>query len=279
MILVDKGESPLILCLPHSGTQIPPAIENRMNATGRLQTDISWRLETIFDVASGLGATLLRSTASRYVIDVDQPPELQQDPETDPLNALCPVTTLDNKRIYQLDEEPGPTETEQRALLFYYPFHDALRREVERLKKIHDTVVLIDCRSVRSKIKGFIDQELAVLNLGTAEHTACHPDLARTFAATFQGVDGITVAVDDVFRGGYITRTYGLPDIGVHAMTLVIAQRAYLRHESPPFEPDRTGSARLKTLLAQALGRVSEWAEGFEPDPADQLFDKDAAVS
>ena len=238
-----------------------------MNATGRLQTDISWRLETILDMDSGLDATLLRSTASRYVIDVDQPPELQEDSESDPLNALCPVTTLDSKRIYQLDEKPGPTETEQRALLFYFPFHEALRQEVERLKKIHDTVVLIDCRSVRSKIKGFIDEELAVLNLGTADHTACHPDLARTFAATFEGVEGMSLAVDDVFRGGYIIRTYGRPDIGVHAMTLVIAQKAYLRHESPPFEPDRTSSARLKTLLAQGLSRVSEWAEGFEPDP------------
>ncbi|MBD1548321.1 N-formylglutamate amidohydrolase [Roseibium aggregatum] len=279
MILVEKGESPLILCLPHSGTQIPPAIENRMNATGRLQTDISWRLETILDLDSGLDATLLRSTASRYVIDVDQAPDLQQDPEADPVNALCPVTTLDNKRIYQLDEEPGPTETEQRALLFYFPFHEALRQEVERLKKIHDTVVLIDCRSVRSKIKGYIDQELAVLNLGTADHAACHPDLVRTFAATFEGAEGMSVAVDDVFQGGYITRTYGRPDIGVHAMTLVIAQRAYLRHESPPFEPDRTSSARLKTLLGQGLSRVSEWAQGFEPDPAEQRSAGEPAVS
>lgn len=99
------------------------------------------------------------------------------------------------------------------------------------------------------------------------------------FAATFQGVEGMTVAVDDVFRGGHITRTYGRPDLGVHAMTLVIAQRAYLRHESPPFEPDRTSSARLKTLLAQALGRVSEWAEGFEPDPEGLPPEQEPAVT
>ena len=263
MILVDKGESPLILCLPHSGTHIPPAIERRMNATGRLQTDIAWRLESILDLNETLEATVVRSTASRYVIDVDQPPEPSHITAAAPLTGLCPITTLDCKRIYQSGEEPGPTEIEQRSLLFYYPFHEALRREVERLKRLHETVVVFDCRSVRSKVKGYIEKELPVLSLGTVGRTSCHPDLTLTFANTFAGKEDFSLAIDDVFHGGYVTETYGRPDIGVHAATLVVAQRAYLRHESPPFERDRTQSARLKAALSEGFARVIKWAKGF----------------
>lgn len=273
MILVDKGESPLILCLPHSGTDIPPTVEKRMNATGRLQTDISWRLETVLDFNKRLDATVIRSTVSRYVIDVDQPPEPPEDPEADPLKALCPVTTLDSKRIYQLDEEPGPTEIEQRSLLFYYPFHATLAREIERLRGMHETVVVIDCRSMRSKIKGVIDTELPTLSLGTVERASCHPDLTRTFADTFSGKAGFSLATDDIFKGGYIAQVYGQPDIGIHVMTMVIAQRAYLRHETPPFELDRTETGRLIEALASGFTKVAEWANAYQPEESGEMIE------
>lgn len=271
MIIVEKGESPLILCLPHAGVDIPPAVEARLSATGRLQADISWRLEQVLEIARELDATVIRSSISRYVIDVDQDCDTERDPEVSPREMLCPVFTLDLKGIYKPGEEPGPVEIDQRKLLFYVPFHRALEQEVGRLKKLHDQVVLFDCQSVRSRIRGFLEGELPVVNLGTAEGNACSEALKDAFAGAFADQNGFSVSTNEVFKGGHIIRRYGDPKRGLHALTLVIAQRAYLRHESPPFEPDKARIARLKTALAAGLTGVIDWTAQASGEPQETV--------
>jgi len=260
MIVVDEGSSPLVLCLPHCGTDAPPAVGKRFNATGRLQTDLSWRLDDVMRFGADLGATLIRSTVSRYVIDLDRDPETPRSVAEDPKRALCPVTTLDGKRIYQDGEDPGDTEIEQRILLFSNPFFRAVRQQVDRLLRLHNKVILIDCQSMRSHIKGVTDKGLPVVSIGSADGTSCDPDLRNLLVGSFKSQEGYTVGVDDHVKGGYLTRTFGRPEQGLHAMTLLIAQRAYLRHESPPFEPDKSRVLRLRALMEDSFSRVIDWA-------------------
>ncbi|MEP4767100.1 MAG: N-formylglutamate amidohydrolase [Roseibium sp.] len=264
MILVDEGQSPLILCLPHSGTDIPPAITKRLNATGRLQTDLSWRLEDVFNTRKDLGVTVIRSTISRYVIDLDKDPETPLSEAMDPTVALCPATTLDGKNLYQDEEEPGSTEIEQRMLLFHVPFHRALRQQIERVSRLHDKVIILDCQSMRSHIRGVTDKGLPLVSIGSFDGTSCDPDLRNLLVGSFTGQKGFTVEVDDKAKGGFITQSYGRPDRNLHAMTLLFAQRAYLRHESPPFEPDKTRVRRLRTIMEDSLSRLIDWA-GMPP--------------
>ncbi|MEP0231940.1 N-formylglutamate amidohydrolase [Roseibium sp.] len=261
MIIVEKGESPLILCLPHTGVDVPPAVEKRFSATGRLQADISWRLEQVLDIARELDATIIRSTISRYVIDVDRPADQMADSDISPRDSLCPLSTLDLKRIYLADEEPGPIETEQRKHLFYQPFHQALEEQIGRLRRLHDEVVLFDCQSMRSRIRGFVEGELPVINIGTANGQSCSEGLKSTFVGSFTGLSGFSVAVDEVLGSSYITEKYGSPADGLQCFTLVIAQRVYLRHESPPFEPDKARIARLKTALIDGFSRAIDWTK------------------
>jgi len=287
MILVEEGQSPLILCLPHSGTEIPNAVEKRLSATGRLQADLAWRLERVFDFHEDLDATVLRSSVSRYVIDLDRDPKTPVSDARDPTKALCPATTLDGKRIYQEGEEPGPTEIEQRELLFYTPFHMALRRQIDRLLRAHRKVIIVDCQSMRSHIRGVTEKGLPLVSIGTNGGTACDPDLRNTLVGSFTGQQGYTVSVDEQTRGGFITRSFGRPDRGIHAMTLLLAQRAYLRHESPPFEPDKTRITRLRAVLTDSMSRLVDWTgtasgsgagappdEGAQPDSTQTSADR-----
>lgn len=270
MILVEEGQSPLLLCLPHSGTDVPGVVLGQFNATGRLQADLSWRLEQVFDFGDDLDATVLRSTTSRYVIDLDQSNEAEPGNETTPTEASCPLKTLDGKAIYKEGEEPGPVETEQRSLLFYEPFHLRLRQQIDRLLRLHEKVFLLDCQSMRSNIQGVTGKGLPLVSIGSALGQSCDPDLRNLFVGSFKGQTGFTVGVDEQTAGGFITRTYGRPDLGVHALTLLLAQRSYLRHESPPFEPDKTRVTRLKAVLADSLTRVLDWTgmEGVTTDGA-----------
>ena len=257
MIQVEEGQSPLILCLPHSGADVPPAVAKRFNATGRLQVDLAWRLEQVFDLGEKLDATVLGSTTSRLVIDLDKEPEGPEGMGTS--LHLCPLSTLDGKPIYQSGEEPGPTEAEQRRLLFFEPFHRALRKQVDRLLKQHRNVVVLDCQSLRSNIRGVTGSGLPLVSIGTRSETSCDPDLRNLIVGSFTGQDGYTVGVDAQTRGGFITGSFGEPVKGVHALTLLLAQRSYLRHESPPFEPDKIRIARLQTVLVETLSRVIDW--------------------
>ena len=261
MILVKEGQSPLILCLPHSGTDLPPAVGARLNATGRLQADLAWRLERVLDFPAGLDATIVRSSVSRYVIDLDKDPTTPLSAAWDPAHALCPVTTLDRKRIYQEGEEPGPTEVEQRMLLFFRPFHLALRNQIDRVRRLHNKVVVLDCQSMRSQIRGVTDSGLPLVNIGSGEGTTTDPDLRNLIVGSFHAHEGLTVGVDGFAKGGFVTRSVGRPDQGVHAMTLLLAQRSYLRHESPPFEPDKARMGRLKSVLLDTFGRLNDWAD------------------
>ncbi|MEP3047072.1 MAG: N-formylglutamate amidohydrolase [Roseibium sp.] len=274
MILVEEGQSPIILCLPHSGTEIPPAIAKRLNATGRLQTDLSWRLEDVFNMREDLGLTVIRSTISRYVIDLDKDPETHLSAAVDPTKALCPLTTLDGKNLYQDEEQPGSTEIEQRMLLFHSPFHRALRQQIERVSRRFDKVIILDCQSMRSHIRGVTDKGLPLVNIGSFDGTSCDPELRDLLAESFKNQKGFTVSVDEQVHGGFIARTYGLPESGLHSMSLLFAQRSYLRHESPPFEPDTTRVRRLKAVMEDNLSRLIEWA-GVSEAPAEPGNDLD----
>ncbi|ASP35390.1 N-formylglutamate amidohydrolase [Labrenzia sp. VG12] len=271
MILVEEGQSPIVLCLPHSGADLPNAVEKRLNATGRLQADLAWRLERVFDFHKELDVTVLRSSVSRYVIDLDRDPETPVDRAMNPAEALCPATTLDGKRIYQDGEEPGPTEIEQRTLLFHAPFHKALQRQVDRLQRQHRNVIILDCQSMRSHIKGVTENGLPLVSIGTLGGSSCDPDLRNTLVGSFKGQQGYTVSVDEQMQGGFISQSFGRPDRGLHAVSVLLAQRSYLRHESPPFEPDKTRLTRLRAVLAEAMTRLVDWtgmggAGPVEPD-------------
>ncbi len=259
MILVEEGAGPLILCLPHSGVDAPAVVEGRFNATGRLQTDLSWRLEQVMRLNPDLGITVIRSNISRYVIDLDRDPDTPFGAVDDPSTYLCPVTTLDGKEIYNDGEEPGAIEIEQRMLLFAKPFYRAVSQQVDRLKRLHGRVILLDCQSMRSQIKGVTDKGLPIISIGSADGTSCDPDLRNLLVGSFKSQEGYTVGVEEAAKGGFLIRTFGRPDQGLHALTLLFAQRAYLRHESPPFEPDKARIQRLISVLEDCFSRAIDW--------------------
>lgn len=73
VVEVKHGDSPVILGFPHTGTEFPPAIWNRLNDNGRLLADTDWHLHTLY---AGLlpGTTTVRATFGRYVIDANRDP-------------------------------------------------------------------------------------------------------------------------------------------------------------------------------------------------------------
>jgi len=61
-------------------------------------------------------------------------------------------------------------------------------------------------------------------------------------------VSGYSAVLNGRFKGGYITRTYGDPASGVHAVQLELSEATYL-NESFPFEFREDLALRLRPQL------------------------------
>ena len=109
--------------------------------------------------------------------------------------------------------------------------------EIARLKEKHARVVLFDAHSIRSRIPRLFDGELPQFNVGTNDGKSCDAALTDAVARTC-AASGRSWVVDGRFKGGWTTRRYGDPDIGVHALQMELACRGYMIEPPAPPTPD-----------------------------------------
>ena len=77
-----RGTRPLLVSLPHVGTQIPEELRGAYVERALNVEDTDWHLEALYGFAHELGASLLVPRLSRYVIDLNRPPaEIMRDIE------------------------------------------------------------------------------------------------------------------------------------------------------------------------------------------------------
>jgi len=226
-----------------------------MTAPALALPDTDRHVDVLYDFLDALDATVIVATYSRYVIDLNRPPDSAPLYPGQTETGLCPTLTFDGEPIY-LESGPDAEQIQQRRKLFWQPYHDRLRQELDRLRARHDQVVLWDAHSIRSEVPTLFAGQLPVLNIGTYSGRACSKALADLLFATANRTPNYPTVLNGRFTGGYITREYGDPGGGIHAVQLELAQRSYMR-ETPPytFESDKAGEIRpvLKSLLNAAL--------------------------
>lgn len=230
-----QGTRPLLISMPHVGTFVPPALAARFTDEARQVPDTDWHLERLYDHADALGASVLVATHSRYVIDLNRPPDNQNLYPGQDTTGLCPVDTFDKTPLYRAGDVPGEAEIAARRDAIWQPYHRQLQAELERMKAAHGTLVLWDAHSIRSQLPRFFEGRLPDLNLGTANGASCSDVLAASLLAIAQSSPDRTGVLNGRFKGGYITRQYGNPAAGVHAVQLEMTQSSYMQ-EALPFD-------------------------------------------
>jgi N-formylglutamate deformylase len=255
---VRRGEAPLLLSLPHTGTDIPDSIEWRLATPGIGRKDTDWRIDRLYEFARELDATTVRTRLSRTVIDVNRDPSGASLYPGRATTELVPTTTFDGDALYRLGEQPDAAEVERRRAAYFDPYHQALRAELARLRAADPRVILWDAHSIRSRVPRLFLGELPVLNLGTDEGRSCDPALREMLCAMCAG-SGFPWIADGRFKGGWITRHYGRPEDGVHAVQMEIAQCGYMDEDRPvAWDPAR--AAPLQAVLRRMLEAVVVWA-------------------
>lgn len=252
---LHRGEAPLLVSLPHDGTHVPQDIAARLTPSARKVPDTDWHVSRLYAFARELGASVLVPNHSRYVVDLNRPPDDASLYPGQNTTGLCPILQFSGEPVYQAGEEPQPEEVAARVATYWKPYHEALAAELTRLRALHGRVVLWEGHSIRSVVPFLFEGRLPDFNLGTAAGASCSPALQQRLAGILEAQTGYTHIVNGRFKGGYITRQHGRPHEGVDAVQLELTQLNYMDEATFEFLPERAAPTRavIRTLLQACL--------------------------
>jgi formiminoglutamase len=255
---IHRGDAPLIVCFPHTGTDMPAEIEARLVSPWLARKDADWWIDRLYDFVGDLGVTTVRTTMSRTVIDVNRDPGGTSLYPGHVTTGLCPTETFDGEPLYQAGMEPDAAEIAQRLQAWFSPYHQAIDDEIARLRALHTDVVVYDAHSIRSHVPRLFDGELPQFNIGTNGGATCAPALGEAIAGVCTS-SPFSYVINGRFKGGWTTRHYGRPSDGIHAIQMELACHGYMDEpETPnpanwPTPYDATRTAGLRPVLADII--------------------------
>ena len=254
-----QGGSPLLVSMPHSGLHIPDDIRARMTPAGHLMADTDWHVDRLYDFLDALDATVVIATHSRYVIDLNRPPDGTSLYPGQSVTELVPTTTFDDEPIYTAGKNPDENEIGRRRDTYWQPYHNRLEQELTRLTALHGRVVQYDAHSIRSEVPRFFKGKLPDFNLGTGAGQSADETLANRLLAVCQRAQGYSAVLNGRFKGGHITRSHGRPAGHVHAVQMELSQSTYM-DEAPPFTFRDDLAAKVRPHLKAVLEEAIAWA-------------------
>ncbi|MEP2531712.1 N-formylglutamate deformylase [Shimia sp.] len=254
---VTRGDSPIVLGLPHTGTHVPDEIFAALNERGRGLDDTDWHIHTLYD---GLlpDVTSVRATFHRYVIDANRDPSGVSLYPGQNTTGLVPLTDFDGHNIWTI--APDDTAVKARQAAFHTPYHAALQAELDRVRATHGFAILYDCHSIRSDIPFLFEGILPDFNIGTNLGTTCAPEIESITQDICANAPGYSSITNERFKGGWTTRHYGRPSEGLHAIQMELAQSTYLTAEKAPWTYDNTKAAKLRPHLVSILTKLADLA-------------------
>ncbi|MBS0373425.1 MAG: N-formylglutamate deformylase [Proteobacteria bacterium] len=256
MIRVEPGRTPLVISLPHAGRGIPPAIAARMTPRALEVVDTDWHVERLYEFARAAGAAWVEPTLSRYVVDLNRPPDDAALYPGQVSTGLCPAETFSGEPLYT-GAPPDPAEIAERRRAYWQPYHDALRELIEAARRRHGHAIVLDGHSIRSAVPRLFTGRLPDINLGTHDGRACEPRLAAAVVAVCAAQSRFSHVLNGRFKGGYITRHYGQPADAVQALQIELAQSSYMDETGTGYDPGR--AAPLVAVLQQVVATLLEF--------------------
>ena len=252
------GSTPLILSLPHVGTTILVELKPHFTERALHVEDTDWHLERLYGFARSMGASVIVPRISRYVIDLNRPPDDTPMYPGAANTELCPTRFFTGESLYVDGAAPHAAEIERRRVAYWHPYHDALRAELDRVRAQFGYALLWDGHSIRSEISWLFDGTLPDLNVGTVSGTSCAATLRDALITELERNAQFTHAADGRFKGGYITRQYGRPANNVHAVQMEMCQSLYMQ-EHAPFDYLDTTAEHVQPLLQRLLEIMLAW--------------------
>jgi len=251
-----RGTTPLLVSIPHAGVHVPRSVNDRLTLEARQLPDTDWFVDRVYQWVAEKGGGLLTANYSRYVIDLNRPPD-DAALYTGAGTGLLPKQTFDGNILYLRGMEPDEDEARERLKQYWMPYHEKLRCELAELKHRFGYAVLLDAHSILSEVPRLFDGTLQDLNLGSFQGASADPGLVSASMAALGTDPHFSLVLNGRFKGGYITRNYGCPGNGIHALQLEMAQFTYMVEEPPTYDERRAG--KLVPVLQNLVDTLIKW--------------------
>lgn len=252
-----RGDSPLLISMPHPGTAVPDELRPALTEAALRLPDTDWHVDRLYDFAAEQGANILCARYSRYAVDLNRPPDDTPLYST-ATTGLFPDVLFDGEPVYRADARPDDAWRARCLNEIWHPYHECIARTLEQIKARHGYAVLFDAHSIRSVVPRLFDGRLPDFNIGTNEGRSAADDLVARLCAVCEQSEEYTTVLNGRFKGGYITRRYGDPAAGVHAVQLELAQVIYM-DESYPFDYLPQRAERVRAVLRRFVETLLAW--------------------
>jgi N-formylglutamate deformylase len=256
----QKGYIPFMVSNPHSGVFIPPEIVEHMTEPGLERRDTDWFLTRLYDLPAIESAAIISANASRYVVDLNRPPDNHSLYPGQSTTGICPTITFKREPIYQAGFEPDENEIAKRIEHYWQPYHDQLRGELERLVEKFGFAVLLDVHSIAQQVPMLFEGDIPDFNFGTNHGQSCGASFQALIEEFAAGITEFTHVVNGRFIGGFITRNYGSMN-NVHAVQLELNRSTYMDEETLQWEDNK--SVDVLPVIKTFVVTLMKWAENY----------------
>jgi N-formylglutamate deformylase len=248
---------PILLSIPHCGTRFPEEIKRQYKSDLiAAPDDTDWFVHQLYDFAAAMGITTIHATYSRWVID------LNRDPVSKPLytdgriiTALCPTTTFKGESLYNDERnEVDAAEVKRRVEIYYKPYHEQIEKKLFELRNTFGKVLLWECHSIRQFVPTVFPEKFSDLILGTNDERSADPRMINAVLAELKS-SKFSVNHNFPFKGGYITRHFGRPSEGQHAMQLEMSKVNYMDDSEKHY--DKARADRVREVLKKVFNTLT----------------------
>ncbi|NUL37302.1 N-formylglutamate deformylase [Kosakonia sacchari] len=255
---LHQGRLPLLVSMPHPGTQLTPEIASGLTARARRLEDTDWHIPLLYQPIRELGASVLSANYSRYVVDLNRPADDKPLYNT-ATTGLFPDTFFDGESLFEAGKAPDDATKTAILHTVWQPYHQALAQELARLRDTFGYALLWDAHSIKSVVPRLFDGKLPDLNFGTADGASCAPELSAALLVCCEAFPHYTKVLNGRFKGGYITRHYGAPQQNIHAIQLEVAQCCYMDETTFAFSKEK--SEAFRQLLTSLINTALDWGK------------------
>lgn len=234
----SEGDSPLLVSIPHDGRHLAPGQVDRMTQAGRALRDTDWHVRKLYEFAADMGASVIAANYSRYVVDLNRGTDDLALYDDQVSTGLFPDKTFGGKDIYNSGEVVSSQEQQQRISAYWRPYHERIATTLVKLRQKHGYALLWDAHSIAGEVPSLFRGILPDLNFGTNDGSSCSEGIVTSIMRIAEASD-YSVVLNERFRGGFITRQYGAPGGGIHAIQLELSQRNYMDEKTLSYQDDR----------------------------------------
>lgn len=260
IISPTQPQVPILVSVPHCGTEIPESIRSQYNPDMIASIDdTDWFVDQLYDFAPELGIKMIKAKYSRWVIDLNRTADstpLYNDGRV--ITALCPTTNFNDEPIY-FKEGPDQEEINRRISSYYYPYYDQIKLELTKLQKQFRHVLFFDAHSIRKYVPGIREEKFPDLILGDADEKAADSKIIHTCEKMLSNT-GYSYSHNHPFKGGNLTRTFGQPDKKIHALQLEMAKTVYMDDSETRYDQNRADKIRkyLQVMFGELINALNE---------------------